>query len=226
MIALRSLSKSYGRNHVLKGIDLTIEKGEIHGIVGKNGSGKTTLFNCLVGIQTFEGNIETSFEGPLKNTIGYLPTNPPIISKITGEEYLRLLCSARKVGFNNDIDNIFELPLNRYIETYSTGMTKKLAFHGILLQKNEIFVLDEPFNGLDFQSCLLVIALLKKMKQAGKTVVLSSHIFSVLGDTCDYIHHLKDGLIANTVDESGFKQAEKSLYDELIGDKVDSFEIL
>ena len=226
MLNVKSLAKKYGKNQVLEDVNLCFQRGEIHGVVGKNGSGKTTLFNCLVGLQTFEGGVETSFEGPLKDVMGYLPTTPPIISRITGEEYLRLLCSAKKVAFNPLGENIFDLPLNRYIETYSTGMVKKLTFHGILLQKNEVFVLDEPFNGLDFQSCLLVIALLKKMREAKKTIILSSHIFSVLSETCDYIHYLKDGSIAQTVDKQGFKEAEIALHSELIGDKVARFEIM
>lgn len=226
MIKVTSLTKKYGRNEVLKEVNLSLKRGEIHGLVGKNGSGKTTFFRCLVGMQSFGGDIETSFEQSLKDVTGYLPTSPPIISKITGEEYLRMLCSARKVDFDRPVDNIFELPLNQYIETYSTGMMKKLAFHGILHQKNHFFVLDEPFNGLDFQSCLLVIELLKKMRKAGKIIVLSSHLFSVLSETCDYIHHLKNGFIAQTVNKMGFAEAEKSLHNELVGNRVARFEIL
>jgi len=224
MIEIQSISKKYGKNQVLKEVSLSLNQGEIHGIVGKNGSGKTTLFNCIVGLQKFDGKLATSFQAPFKNQVGYLPTTPPILSKITGEEYLRLFCAARKVEFPS-LDNIFDLPLKRYVESYSTGMIKKLAFHGILLQKNEVFVLDEPFNGLDYQSCLMVIALLKKMREANKIVLLSSHIFSVLSDTCDYIHHLKDGSISDTFEKQHFEQAEKNLHDELIGEKIDGFKI-
>ncbi|MFK7953146.1 MAG: ATP-binding cassette domain-containing protein [Ekhidna sp.] len=222
MIKVKSLSKTFGKKEVLKGINLAFGKGEIHGIVGKNGSGKTTLFRSIIGLEKSEGSIESLFEHPLKNITGFLPTSPPIISKITTVEYLQLICNARGITFDrNGFENIFELPLDQYIETFSTGMTKKLALHGALLQKNEVFILDEPYNGLDYQSCLLVTEILKRIKEKGKTVIISSHIFSTLRDTCDYIHYLENGTINSTADRDHFDQIEKQLQQELIGDKID-----
>lgn len=227
MIKIDSLSKAYGNKQVIKNIDLEIGSGEIHGIIGKNGSGKTTLFKCLAGLEKFEGKIDSSSSGVLKNETGFLSTTPPIISKITGNEYLKLMCSARNIKYDSKTqENIFELPLNKYIDTYSSGMMKKLAIHGVLLQKNQFFLLDEPFNGLDYQSNLLVIEIIKKLKSLGKTVLLSSHIFSTLQDTCDYIHHLKEGIIQQSVAKSEFPSIENFMKDELIGNKIDKLNIL
>lgn len=221
MISINSLSKSYGKNKVLDGINLFFEKGDVHGIVGKNGSGKSTLFKCMLNLESSEGTIELDSNEKLKDISGYLPTNPPILTKITGIEYLRLLCSARGLKFNRkELENIFDLPLQEYIETYSTGMLKKLALMGILAQQNEVFILDEPFNGLDYQSCLILTALLHRMKELGKTVVVSSHIFSTLKESCDFIHYLDNGVISRTANKAHFDEIEQTLQKELIGDKL------
>ena len=107
-----------------------------------------------------------------------------------------MLCNARKTPIN-DIEsrNIFDLPLNQYATTYSTGMKKKLALTAILLQRNEYFILDEPFNGVDIESNMLLTEIIHTLKKLGKTVIISSHIFSTLSDTCDEINLLSEGSI-------------------------------
>ena len=140
MIKISSLNKSFGTHNVLKDINASFKRGTIIGIVGENGAGKTTLFNCIAGLENYEGSIEFSGKN-LKNVMGFLPTNPYFISKITGYEYLKLICNARSIKAENlEEKNIFELPLNQYAETYSTGMKKKLALNAILIQENEVFI--------------------------------------------------------------------------------------
>lgn len=225
MLSIVNLSKSYGKKKILDAIKLQFHPGEINGIVGENGAGKTTLFNCIAGLESFEGNInyETTI---LKNTIGFLETNPEFLSKITGKEYLQLVCNARNIKeVNFDEQNIFDLPLKQYAETYSTGMKKKLAFTGILLQNNDIFILDEPFNGVDIQSNIIIKELLKKLKEKGKIVLLSSHIFSTLQDTCDYLHYLKAGKIKKTVEKENFESIENLMKDAALEGKIRNFNI-
>ncbi|MEZ4888240.1 MAG: ATP-binding cassette domain-containing protein [Chitinophagales bacterium] len=225
MIELQSLRKSYGNKPILKGIDLTFQRGEINGIVGENGAGKTTLFKCIAGLEEFEGKISYD-NGILKNTLGFLPTNPFFLSKITGYEYLQLVCNARNVVVENwDNNNIFDLPLNQYADTYSTGMRKKLAITGTLLQKNEVFILDEPFNGVDIQSNMVIQEVLKKLKELNKIVLLSSHIFSTLSETCDFLHHLKEGNIVRSVSKDDFKMVEEGLTDRGIGSKIEKLQL-
>ena len=221
MIQVEQLSKSFGNNEVLKSINLTFEKGMVYGIVGANGAGKTTLFRCMAGLES-HGGVVQSDKTPLKNYLGFLPTNPYFFPKITGWEYLRLFCNARKITITNfEEKNIFQLPLNQYAITYSTGMKKKLALTAILLQQNDYFILDEPFNGVDIQSNIIITGVIKKLKSLDKTILIASHIFSTLQATCDAIHLLKNGQIIRTVLPAEFEILEQEMKDFTIGDSIE-----
>lgn len=222
MISIQSLQKSFGSNKVLKGIDFQLRPGVIQGLVGENGAGKTTLFKCIAGLESHEGTIDSA-HGNLRNITGFLPTNPYFLSKVTGSEYLQLMCNARNVKIDDmQSQNIFDLPLKAYADTYSTGMKKKLALTAILMQKNEVFILDEPFNGVDIHSNIVIHEVLDKLKRLDKIVVLSSHIFSTLSETCDELHYLKDGVIAQSADKGDFKAIEDQMKLAGVSAKIDN----
>lgn len=224
MIQIENLSKKFGSKEVLSSINLKLEPGKVYGIVGENGAGKTTLFRCIAGLESYEGSISAP-KSPIRHFLGLLFTEPFFFDKITGKEYIQLLCKARGVNdFDIDTKNIFDLPLSEYASNYSTGMKKKLAILAILLQKNDYFILDEPFNGVDIQSNLLIIELIKKLKENGKTVVISSHIFSTLSDTCDSIFVLEEGKITNTYFPEDYSSLEKSMQERFIGDRLKDFD--
>lgn len=225
MITIEKLSKTYGKHEVLHDINLHFEKGKVYGIVGENGAGKTTLFKCLAGLESHTGAI-TSTLNPLKNYMGFLPTEPFFFPKITGKEYIALLCNARNVACPDlDQKNIFDLPLDQYAINYSTGMKKKLALMAILLQENECFILDEPFNGVDIQSNIIIVEIIHKLKSLGKTILISSHIFSTLNDTCDEIHLLKEGEFVRKVKQDEFAHLEQEMKDFSIGNRIDRLEL-
>ena len=225
MIRIENLSKYYGTNQVLKNLNLDFEKGKVFGIVGANGSGKTTLFRCIAGLEEYSGQISSDVR-KLKNHLGLLLTVPFFFSKITGREYIRLLCNARNID-TGDIDqrNIFDLPLNQYASTYSTGMKKKLALTAILMQENKYYIFDEPFNGVDIQSNLIITDIIHKLKDLGKTVLISSHIFSTLSDTCDEIHLLKNGEFIKKVLRDDFKKLETEMKEFTVGNKIDKLKL-
>lgn len=221
MIDIQNLSKSYGAKEVLHNINLKFEPGKVYGIVGENGAGKTTLFRCIAGLEDYTGTITASHE-PLKNHLGLLLTDPFFFSKITGREYLQLLCNARdKQTGDIETRNVFGLPLNQYAATYSTGMKKKLALTAILLQENQYFILDEPFNGVDIQSNIIITEIIHKLKELGKTVIISSHIFSTLSDTCNEIHLLKNGAITKSAQQHEFAALENEMKHAIIGNSID-----
>jgi ABC-2 type transport system ATP-binding protein len=225
MIKTEKLSKFYGKKQVLNSIDLEFKKGKIYGIVGENGAGKTTLFRCLSGLEKYKGTITSDYT-KLKDHLGLLLTEPFFFSKITGKEYIRLLANARQMKLTNiEEKNIFDLPLNQYASTYSTGMKKKLALTAILLQQNDIFILDEPFNGVDIQSNLIITEIIKKFKKLEKTVIISSHIFSTLADTCDEIYLMKNGEIIKKVEQVDFNKLENEMKEFTIGNRIDKLEL-
>lgn len=220
MIAISNLSKSYGSKQVLQNINLQFEAGKTYGIVGENGAGKTTLFKCMAGLEAYSGKVEADLL-PLKDHLGYLPTEPFFFSKITGREYIQLLCNARRISIaDTDSRNIFDLPLDQYAATYSTGMKKKLALTAILLLQNNYYILDEPFNGVDIQSNIIITDILETLKALRKTLIISSHIFSTLSNTCDEIYLLKNGVIERKVTREEFADLEKEMKGIFIGDKI------
>lgn len=222
MITIRNLSKQFGSKEVLKNININFDKGKVYGIVGENGAGKTTLFRCIAGLENYEGEIISDLN-PLKNHLGLLLTEPFFFSKITGTEYIRLICNARNKNITDIASrNIFALPLSEYAAVYSTGMKKKLAITAILLQGNEYFIFDEPFNGVDIQSNIIIAEIIHKLKALDKTVIISSHIFSTLSETCDEIHLLSNGAFIKSVERNEFSILEAEMKQVIIGKKIEN----
>lgn len=225
MIHLKNLNKSFGDKKVLQNITTSFESGKAYGIVGENGAGKTTLFRCIAQLEKYEGEISYGSQ-PIKNQLGFLMTEPYFFSKITGREYIQLLCNARNKK-NTDIkgNNIFDLPLDEYVSRYSTGMKKKLAITAILQQENKVLILDEPFNGVDIQSNMLIAEIIQKLKELGKIIVISSHIFSTLKETCDEIHLLKAGVLSPAMTKENFDDLETQMKAFVIGEKVSNLDL-
>lgn len=198
MIELRNLTKAYGRTAVLRGVDLALPPGRITGLVGVNGAGKTTLLRCLCGFERYGGDIRGADD--LRARLGFLPTTPPFPSYVTGREYLRLYLHARRLPVP-DLDgaNAFALPLDEYATTYSTGMAKKLAFTALMLQGNDVLVLDEPFNGVDLAGNTLITAAIRRLRERGATVLITSHLLDTLTRLCDRIAVLDEGRVRRVV---------------------------
>lgn len=218
MITINNLTVSYQKeNKVLEHLNLTLDEGLIHGIVGLNGSGKTTLLNTLFGLKKADaGTITINRQSISKKSIAYLVTEPFFYSQISGKEYLDLF---KNEGFNIEQWNrLFSLPLNQIIDGYSTGMKKKLAILGILKQDKPLMILDEPFNGLDIETGRIIRLILLKLKAKNKTIIITSHIIETLTNLCDLIHYLESGQINQTWDKSRFSEFEKEVFEKIEND--------
>jgi len=215
MIIIKDLTVSYEKpKKVINGLSLSLGEDTIHGIVGLNGSGKTTLLNTLYGLKKPDaGEIRRDGSPLTKKQMSYLVTENFFYSNITGREYLGLF---KNQAFDEDKWNqLFLLPLDQIIDGYSTGMKKKLALLGILKQDKLIMILDEPFNGLDIETCRVIRSILLRLREKGKTIVITSHIIETLTNLCDFIHFLEKGVIKISHGKAGFNAFEREIFESI-----------
>ena len=186
MLEVRNLNVSFKNQKVLQGFNLNIENGEIVGILGKNGAGKTTFFESLFRNVKFSGEIILENQHLKREQISYLETENYFYPYITGKEYLSYF-SGNKNSKHIELIEKFKLPLNKFVQYYSSGMKKKLALIGMLLLDKPINILDEPFNGVDFEGVHILYDIIRNLKSENRIVIISSHIIETLFHTCDKI---------------------------------------
>lgn len=205
MLEIKNLAVAFKDKNVLQGLTLNIEEGLIVGILGKNGAGKTTLFESLYQSQKYSGEILWQNRKLLREDISYLETENYFYPYISGKEYLSYF-SKDKLPKTIELAEKFQLPLDKYVQYYSSGMKKKLALIGMLMLDKPINILDEPFNGVDFEGVHLLYDIIYELKQSNKIVMISSHIIETLFRTCDRIVTLESGLISNIFEKSDFEK--------------------
>jgi ABC-2 type transport system ATP-binding protein len=215
MIIIKNLVVTYSKGqNVIDSLDLILSDRTINGIVGLNGAGKTTLLNSIYGLKRIDsGDIKYNDRRINKKEMSFLETESFYYSNITGREYLSLFKNSLY-----DVDKwnqLFLLPLDIIVDDYSTGMKKKLALMGILKQDKPIMILDEPFNGLDIETCRIIRQILLKLKEQGKTIIITSHIIETLTNLCDYIHYLEEGKIKYSKDKNDFKEFEREIFESI-----------
>lgn len=227
MLLVSDISVKYGENFVLQNLNMELEAGKVHGLMGINGAGKTTLLNTIYGlIKPESGKILWKDEKATNKHIGYLETDNFFYSLITGEEYLRIFRSQHK---DFDIERwreVFDLPLKRLVRDYSTGMKKKLALLGIISLERPVMILDEPFNGLDLESNHLLKNIIRLLAENGRTVLVTSHILESLTGVADTIHYLAEKRIFKTYYPEDFSFIEKDVFQNLQQDKLFAVEKL
>lgn len=221
MITIKNLNISYRKNEpVIDNLNLLIQDGMIHGIVGLNGAGKTTLLNSMFGLKNVDsGEILNDGNKINKKSLAYLVTENFFYANITGREYLNLFTSKE---FDLEKWNLlFDLPLDHIIDGYSTGMKKKLALLGILKQDKPLLIIDEPFNGIDIETCRIIRMILLRLKENGKTIIVTSHIIETLTNLCDFIHYLEKGKIKYSKDKEGFADFEREIFDKIENENIE-----
>ena len=217
LIKVSGLSKRYGKLTVLDHLSVSYESSRIYGLAGENGAGKTTLFDCIMGISPCEGSIQK--KAGLR--IGYLPAENYFYTLVTGREYIEFCMKAKGKHVERkrieDLNEMFQLPLHRYASEYSTGMKKKLALMALLLQDNDFYILDEPFNGVDLFGCIRLKKIIRTLQESDKTVLLSSHQITVLQELCDCIDYLHNHVIARRYTHESMEEIEKEILAEACG---------
>ena len=217
MITIKNLSASYGDHMVLKGVNLELSEGMIHGLAGLNGSGKTTLLHAICGIKKInEGQLQMNGQRLKTTQVAMVETEPYFYKGITGSEYLELFRPGATQHFaTQEWLDLFAVPGGELTDTYSTGMKKKLALIGACKLNRPVLLLDEPYNGLDLESSRVLTAVLRRMASKGTTIIITSHILQTLTGLCTYIHYLKNGVIERTFDTLDPEMIDKAIFREL-----------
>ena len=212
MISIQGVTVSINGKTILNNLNVDFEESLVHGIVGLNGAGKTTFFNTLSGIQKqSEGTMIFRGKTISYSETGYLESNNFFYSRITGREYLNIFPGSNLDFILTALNQLMHLPLDTLIETYSSGMKKKLALLAILKQDRPIYLLDEPFNNLDIESCKMLELMVAGLKEKGKTVFISSHIINTLLPICDRIYLIEQGELKRKFDKPEFDVIEEEL---------------
>jgi len=208
VIEIENLTKSYGKTLALSDVDLTVDEGEVFGFIGPNGAGKTTTLRILLGLLRKDaGHVSVLGGDPWRDAVAlhrrlaYVPGDVSLWPNLTGGEVIDLLGRLRGSFDQSRRDELverFSFDPTKPCRTYSTGNRQKVALIAALVSDVELFILDEPTLGLDplmeavFRDCV------EEVKEAGKTVLLSSHILAEVEALCDRISIIKEGRIVDS----------------------------
>lgn len=220
MIQVKNLTKYYGDKQAITGLNFTIKRGEVVGLLGLNGSGKTTTIRILSSfLIATEGEAHIDginvFQNPLeaKKKIGYLPETPPLYKDLTIHEYLQFCARIKGMSESSMPQHIQTCAeqtgiadrLNHLIAHLSLGYRKRVGIAQAILGNPSVIIMDEPVSGLDPKQ---IVEMRNRIRQlAGEhTILISSHILSEIQKTCDRFLFLKDGQLVYDYSEQQLEQ--------------------
>ncbi len=208
VVRCQGLTKRYQELTALEGLDLAIPRGHIFGYIGHNGAGKTTTIRILAGLleptsgkATIGGLDVTSARDRVKSLVGYMPDSFGVYEQMRVWEYLDFFGAAFKIPKarrRERIDYVLDLTdsqymRDRFVDTLSKGMKQRIGIARTLMHDPLVCLLDEPANGLDPQARIHMRQLLRKLADAGKTLIVSSHILPELAAVCDSVGIIHQG---------------------------------
>ena len=212
MITADNLTVRLGRRDILSRLNMHLTEGAIHGIVGINGAGKTTLLRTLYGLLRPTSGSVTRNGRPLnRREMALLETEPAFYEGMTGRDLLDLTAHYHPSSDPEPYLRRFALPADEPVDNWSTGMKRKLALSSVLMQRKEVVLLDEPFNGLDMESLYVTRQLLSRRRAEGATLVVTSHLMEPLAELCDDLFVLDGAAIAARYDRREFPRAVREL---------------
>ncbi|MBO4318236.1 MAG: ABC transporter ATP-binding protein [Lachnospiraceae bacterium] len=205
-ISIKGISKSFGKECVLKNVTRDFEKGKIHGIIGNNGSGKTVLMKCICGfLLPDEGEVTVAGkrigkEADFPADLGIIIETPGFLPNLSGRRNLEILASLnKKIGGKEIDDAIARVGLDPHMKKpvgkYSLGMRQRLGLAQAIMEDPSLLVLDEPFNGLDKEGASEMRKLIKELKKEGKTILLASHNPMDIDELCDTVCEMDAGVM-------------------------------
>ena len=225
IIEVKNLTKDYGSGRGVFDVSFAVKKGEVFGFLGPNGAGKSTTIRHLMGFsKPDKGNTyilgEPTFNKyyEILNHVGYIPGEIALPAGLTGWQFLRMMQNLQHIHNEDKLNSmltLFELDdvtLQAETKRMSLGVKRKLAIVAAFMSDPDVLILDEPTSGLDPVMQENFIKFIHEEKSRGKTILLSSHIFSEIDSTCDRIAIIKDGKIVSEFVADDLKHASKKYY--------------
>ncbi|WP_413628105.1 ABC transporter ATP-binding protein [Fructilactobacillus vespulae] len=245
MIKITHLHHEYEDKIALRDLNLEIPSGKIFGFLGHNGAGKSTTLKSITSvIEPTSGSIIVDGLDLAKNRldvkkrIGYVPDTPDLFLQLTASEYWNLIASIYKINLNEHQDRLHELTdlfsmtesIDTQIQSMSHGMREKTIIIGTLLVNPDVWILDEPIQGLDPQAAYDLKEMMKDHAAKGKTVIFSTHVLDTAQQLCDEIAILKDGSLIYDGSVQALladhpNQSLETVYLEMAGRKTDQADI-
>lgn len=204
VIEIVNYTKVFKNTVVLKDINLNIQKGKCYGIVGRNGSGKTLIFKAICGfIRPTSGYIlvnglKVGVDVDFPSNVGALIEQPGFLPNYNAFDNLKFLTDINKKIGEKEIEKVLKFvglyPIdNKLVKKYSLGMKQRLGIAQAIMEDPEILILDEPFNGLDKDGVTDLKEKLIELKEKGKTILMTSHIYQDIEALSDYIYEVNNG---------------------------------
>lgn len=222
VIEINHLTKDYGHHRGIFDVSFSVNKGEVFGFLGPNGAGKTTTIRHIMGFSkpqegqiSVDGKDAWASAASIKRSVGYLPGELAFPAGMTGKQFIDFMAKERQITDmtkTNYLLDMFDLDPSGSIKRMSLGTKRKLAVVTAFMHDPEILILDEPTSGLDPLMQERFIDFVLGEKKAGKTILLSSHIFSEVDATCDRIAIIKDGEVVSTIVANDLKQNKNKAF--------------
>lgn len=235
IIEVDRLTKDYGFGRGVFDVSIHVEKGEVFGFLGPNGAGKSTTIRHLMGFSK-PGSGATKIFGEdtfdkyydILKKVGYIPGEIALPAGLTGNEFIKMMQDLTGIKNEERLNmmlDLFELDgtsLSGDVKRMSLGVKRKLAVVTAFMSDPEVLILDEPTSGLDPVMQEKFVDFIHQEKARGKTILLSSHIFSEIDNTCDRIAIIKDGKIVSEFIADDLKHASRKYYFAEFEEKSDT----
>lgn len=206
VLQTHNLTKRYGRITALDNLNLTIEKGNVYGLLGPNGSGKTTTLGIILGILAQDSGTYEWFDGQYgdkhRMKIGAILETPNFYPNKNAEQNLDIIAQIKRIDQKNfdevlQMVDLYDRKSTKFMG-YSLGMKQRLAIAATMIGDPEVVIFDEPTNGLDPQGIAEVRNILQRVADSGRTVIMASHILNEVEKICSHVCIIKKGKLLTT----------------------------